>query len=285
MRPATNTILGMAIMLMAMQIVPISDALAKILSGEHGYSASQTAWFRIAISGFFLLPWGISALKPNMGNLWQTIKPHWLRGACWAATTLFFFTAIKQNPLPVSLALLFVAPLFVTVTAPIFLGEHFSRRRLAAAVVGFCGVIIILRPTADFSPSLIWALLSGLCYGAYLMATRHARHGGGGQTAFMTMLTATIIITPFVEWRALSSEHLHLVLAMGMLSAAGHLMIAKSCEYADISKLAPLTYSEMISTMLISYWLFNELPDIVAAIGMILIIAAGIYAAKTSARV
>ena len=275
---------GMALMTLAMQIVPFSDAAAKILGGEHGYPPSQIAWWRVAFSALFLLPFGMRALPSfqNGAAMWRATLPHWPRGACWAGATWFFFAAIQHNPLPSSLALLFVAPLFVAVCAPLFLPEKFSRRSVAAAAFGFVGALIILRPTAeDFSPTLALALLAGLCYGGYLMLTRRAGlRAGGGQTALMTMLAAAVLLAPFVDWQWPEKEHWPLILMMGALSALGHWLIAQSCRRADISKLAPLNYSEMLAAALISVWIFNEVPNATAAIGIAMIVAAGIFTAR-----
>lgn len=275
---------GMLLMALAMQIVPVSDALAKFISGTHGYAAAQTAWARCAFGALFLALFvARGSGVPGPRRWWSALRPHWLRGACWAGATMFYFIAISQNPLPSSLALLFVAPLFVACSAPFFLGERFSPRLLAAACVGFFGVLIIVRPSADgFSPSLLWALMSGLCYGGYLMATRGARMRPA-QTAFMAMVTGGILLLPAAAWtwRAPDMDAWLLMAAMGCVSALGHFLIAKACEKADASQIAPFVYTEMASATALSYFWFRELPDLFAACGIALVIAAGVYAAMS----
>ena len=286
--------LGMGLMTLAMQIVPFSDAFAKLLTGEYGYSPVQTAWARIIFAALFLLPAGASALRPASPRaLLQKIKPHLPRGACWAGATLFFFTALKDNSLAAALSLLFIAPLFVAAIAPFALGEPFSRRRLFALVVGMGGVLIVLRPAADdFSPSLLWALLAGLCYGGYLMAARRAAGGlnedglGGGAATFMTMLAAAILVAPFAlaEWRQPEAAHFAIMALMGGLSAAGHFLITKACEYANASQIAPFNYAEMGGALFAGWLFFGELPAPLTYAGIILIIAAGVYTALHDLR-
>jgi drug/metabolite transporter (DMT)-like permease len=275
----------MALMTLAMQIVPITDAIAKLLTANSGLGVAQVAWARLAVGTLFLLPLGASSLPLRSGKraVWHALRPHWLRGTCWAGASLFFFAAIKDNPLPNALALIFIAPLFVTITAPLLLGEAFSFRCVAASAVGFIGVLIVLRPAADdFSPALSLALVAGLCYGGYIIATRYAQSrsaGGDGHTAFMAMLTAAIISTPlaFLDWQAPTAGDWLLIITMGGLSALGHFTIAKSCKYAGASQVAPFHYTEIIGASTLSWWLFNELPTANTTVGIMLIIAAGIY--------
>ena len=278
------TIWGIALMTLAMQIVPFSDAAAKILTAQHGLGTLQTAWGRIAFSALFLLPLGGAALRlgKGWGGVWRAAKPHWLRGACWVGATVAFFVAIKDNPLPSALALLFVAPLFITATAPLLLGESFSALRLAAVATGFCGVLLVLRPDGEsFSPSLAVALLSGVCYGGYIMATRHAHMAAApsGHIAFMTMAAATCLLTPFVffSWQSPTPAQWGLMAGMGALSALGHFCIAQACQYAEASRLAPFTYTEIIGMTAVSWLFFAELPAASAFAGIALIVAAGVF--------
>lgn len=288
-----NHLRGMMLMFLAMQIVPITDAIAKILTADYGFSPGQTAWARIMISAIFLLPFGYARLKigrdlppsklpllRGIGCFFAILRPHWWRGLFWVGATFFYFAAIRDNPLPNALALLFIAPLFVAAAAPLLLGERFSLSRLVAVIAAFGGVLIVLRPSADsFSPSLALALAAGLCYGGYLMATRRARQNTDGvHTALTAMLTAAILASPLLiaDWKTPSLSAAGLMFAMGGLSALGHYFIAKSCEYADASQLAPFIYSEMIGALLLSYMLFGETPDAVATIGIAIIMAAGL---------
>ena len=282
--------LGMGLMALAMQIVPFSDAAAKILTGAHGYSPAQTAWARIVFAAVFLAP-AAAALRPfgPPRAFWRILKPHLPRGACWAGATVFFFTALKNNSLAASLSLLFVAPLFVYAAAPFALGERFMVRRLPPLAAGLCGALVVLRPAADdFSPSLLWALAAGLCYGGYLMAVRRTGESGlgGGASAFTTMCAAAVLVAPFAlaEWRNPEPAHLGLMALMGGLSAAGHFLIAKACEYADASQIAPFNYTEMGGALLAGWLIFGEFPDSAAFFGIVLIVGAGVFAALQDLR-
>ena len=274
-------------MMLAMQIVPFSDAAAKMLSAEYGMSPLQAAWLRIACSALFLLPMGMSALPKALSAGKHLIKPYCMRGACWAGATAFFFISLRENPLPSALSLLVIAPLFVAATAPVFLGEKFSARGAAASGAGFCGVLVVLSPFGEsFSPSLLWALAAGVCYGGYLMSAKRGGELGGGGATLLTMLAAGVMLAPFAmqEWRTPDGEQWILIAAMGGLSAAGHFMITKSCEYAGASQVAPFHYTEMLGASLASYLFFAELPSPRVYAGAAIIAAAGLYAAAADFR-
>ena len=118
----------------AMQIVPFSDACAKLLTAQYDMPPLQAAWARLVFAALFLLP---ALPRTKFAAAGRLLRPYFLRGACWAGATAFFFAALKENPLPSALALLFVAPLFVAVAAPLLLGESFSARRIAASAAVF----------------------------------------------------------------------------------------------------------------------------------------------------
>ncbi len=284
-----GAVYGMVLMTVAMQIVPFSDGLAKILTGEHGLSPSQTAWGRIFFAALFLAPVARVHTRFRRGgkSFLRLMRPYWLRGACWAGATLCFFAALKSNPLPQALSLLFVSPLFVAIAAPFFLREKFLVSRLGLLLAGFAGVLIVLRPASDdFSPSLLWALGAGLCYGGYLMATRRGGELGAGAGTFMMMLAACILVLPFAaaEWRTPSLLEWSLMGLMGGLSAAGHFLITKSCEHAEASQVAPFNYTEMAGALAVSYLFFGELPLPLDYAGIALIMSAGVGVAVIDGR-
>ena len=268
-------------MTIAMQIVPFSDAIAKILTGQHGFAPSQTAWVRIFFATVFLIPaMGVFApFRHGEKVFWRLMRPYWLRGAFWAGTTLCFFAALKTNPLPQTLSLAFVSPFVVAIAAPLFLHERFLIARLGWLIVGFLGVLIVLRPTADdFSPSLLWAPAAGVCYAGYLITTRFGGGLSAGKATFMMMLAACMLVLPFaiVEWQTPTPWEWCLMALMGGLSAAGHVLITKSCEHAQASQVAPFNYTEMAGALVASYLLFGELPLPIDYAGIALIIAAGV---------
>ena len=272
---------GIALMVLAMQLVAVTDAAAKILSAD--YPVLQISWARCFFQFIFLLPIFLVRHKPRIAAVKiqpRAILRHSIRGGLFAAAMSSFFVAIRDNPIPDSLAVLFISPLFVTAAAPFLLRESFDWRRGAAVVLGFLGVLAVLRPGGDFRPTILFALMAGICYGGYIMATREsARRLPPLLTAFYAMTAAAILMTPFaiLNWTPPDLRGWLIMSLMGLLGAFGHYFIAKSCEFASASLIAPFNYSELICAVLLSYFIFNHFPDGWTWGGILLIVGSGVY--------
>ncbi|HCH23216.1 MAG TPA: hypothetical protein DE179_02860 [Oceanospirillaceae bacterium] len=266
-------------MLAAMVLVPILDIFAKLLSED--YSVIQVTWAR-----FLFHALGLILLLSIMGRRWWKLpKKPWQqfwRSMALTFTTLAFFLAIADNPIPTALALLFVSPLVVALIAPIWLGESFDMRRMVAVVIGFIGVLVVLQPnSATFQPSLLWALVAGFGYAIYLMATRKLSNGGESSlsTLLHTAAGGLVVLTPLMipSWTMPDAQGLAMMAAMGCFAAAGHFLIIKACEYASASQLSPFNYFEIVSATLLSYVLFDFWPDLMVWSGLVIISVSGLY--------
>ena len=284
---------GAALMFAAMQVAPITDALAKLLVVRWEHSAWQVAWARSLLQAAALAPLAfafprgaVAVPAPAAAALRAGCARHAPRGICWAGATLFFFLSLEKNPLPSALALLFVAPVAVTVFAPVFLGEKVRAADIAATVAGFGGAILVLRPGGDFSPSLLFALVAGVCYAGYILLTRRAADGSPARTVFFAGAFAALFLFPFAlwSWQAPTPAALLAALAMGGLSALSHWMIARACDFAPAAALAPLLYTEIIGAAAVSWILLAESPDPAAWGGIAVIIAGGAYVSAARAR-
>ncbi len=271
-------LIGIGFMLGAMSVVPLLDVLAKILSDS--YHPMQIAWSRFAFHTLWLLPllyW--RKLKwwraPNRAGF------HLLRSLMLALATLFFFTAIKTNPIPNALTLLFVSPLVVAALAPIFLGEKFDLYIGAGVLIGFFGVVIVLQPnTEEFKPTLLYALVAGFCYALYIITTRKLSHSGSPLlTLFYTAIVGTIALGPLAlsVWKEPDLTGVLMASAMGLVAAISHFMIIKAFEYASASELSPFNYFEIVVAIILSYIVFKFIPTKVATLGLVIIILSGLF--------
>lgn len=277
---------GIAVMIAAMILVPQLDVCAKLLSAQ-GMPVLQVTWARFFFHFIALAPLvslrGYKWWKPPSG-----LGGHLARGAFIALAAIFFFAAIADNPIPDSLALLFVAPLIVAASAPFLLGEAFDPRRAAAAVVGFSGVLVVLRPFGEsFAPTLLFALAAGVCYAAYIMAARRAAAKTPPLlTVFYTSVFGLVFLSApaFANWVWPDARAWGLMMLMGIFAAAGHYCITKACELARASVVAPFNYMEMIAAVITSWLIFDHFPDARTWLGIAIITASGIYISATQWR-
>ena len=268
---------GIILMLGAMSVVPMLDVIAKILS--ESYPVIQVAWARFAFHTLWLLP----LLYWKKLRWWQMPKQrgfHLLRSLMLTLATLFFFTAIKTNPIPNALTLLFVSPLIVAMLAPFVLGERFDIFIGVGVLIGFVGVVIVLQPdTAQFRPSLVYALVSGFCYALYIITTRKLTLSGAPLlTLFYTAIVGTLVLGPMAasDWVVPDLVGSLMAAAMGLVAAISHFMIIKAFEYSTASELSPFGYFEIIVAMILSFFVFSFVPTYEAVVGLIIIISSGL---------
>jgi drug/metabolite transporter (DMT)-like permease len=282
-------LVGIALMIAAMQVVSLNDALAKIL--VLSLPVAFVAAMRPITQSMFLLGHvGVSRGPLRMRELAN--KVHVLRGFLWWLATVLFFYAIQDSDIPVVLALFFAGPLFVALSAPLFLREPFEARFVIAAGVGFIGALIILWPSgATYTPKMPVALLSGISYSGYLMATRHVsqrRNLSATEIALGAGIWASLLSLPLAVWQLseaadnLNAQLILLICGMGFLSALGHWLIAMASQRVSATNLAPYTYTELFGAIVASLVIFGTLPSSGAWLGIALICGGGVWAALKS---
>ena len=166
--PVQHTEKAMALMIIAMLVVPAMDAIAKWLSSS--ISAGQVVWCRFAFQTLLLFPFFLA----TRGQFVLRDMPiHAMRGGLMVFGTVVFFTALKHLPIADAIAIFFVEPLILTLMAALFLGEKIGWRRLTAVVVGFLGALIVIRPNFEvFGWPAMLPLVSAMTFSVYLIITR-----------------------------------------------------------------------------------------------------------------
>ena len=265
----------------AWMIVPIMDAFAKHLSSS--MDVFQIAWARYFFSAFFTLSLMIIFYRKTI--VWsKNPKLQLLRGFVLAFSTLCFFYSISVISLPKALTLAFVAPITCTAFSPIFLNEKVGIRRWSAVLVGFLGVLIVIRPGfIEVNLATLAAVSCGICYGFYFIITRKL---STSDNSLLTLLFTSVVgllimsvITPYV-WVKPSLNEWIIMALIGLIASVAHLFIIISLKYADASKLAPLGYTEIITNIIISYYFFHELPDNWTYLGLFIIVLSGLYISR-----
>ena len=210
-----------------------------------------------------------------------------LRGAMLATVATCFMTALIWMPLAEATAIYFTAPLLMVTLSPWLLGERVQRSRWVAVTVGFGGMLLIVRPGNQL-PLLgtVLMAIAAVCYAVFQLLTRRlaALVPSPVQYAYTALvcLVVTAIPAPFF-WPA-QPVPLHdvlLLLAGGACSAAAQLMLLAAFERVEASTLAPLNYLQLLLAVAISSLWFHKPPDALATAGIALILAAGIYLARS----
>ena len=267
--------------LLAWVMLPIMDGFAKYLSSD--LPVLQITWARYFFTVAFTLPIMFFFFRKNL--VW-TDKPklQLIRGLILLTANVCFFYSISIISLAKALTLAFIAPLIVTAFSPIFLGEKVGFRRWSAVLIGFIGSMVVIRPGfVEINLASLAALGTGVMYGFYLIITRKLSSSDNPLlTLLLTGVVGAIIISfvmPFV-WIKPTLNQWSMMAAIGIFACVGHLFIILSLKYADASKLAPFSYFEIVTNIIIGYYFFSDFPDKWTFLGLFIIILSGIYISR-----
>ena len=267
--------------LLAWVMLPIMDGFAKYLSAE--LPVLQITWARYFFTVVFIFPLMLFFFKKYL--VW-TDKPklQLIRGLILLTANISFFYSISVISLPKALTLAFVAPLVVTAFSPFFLGESVGYRRWAAVIIGFIGSLVVIRPGfLEINLASLAALGTGIMYGFYLIITRKLSTSDNPLlTLLLTGVVGAIIATTFMPfvWVSPTFNQWSIMAAIGLFACIGHLFIILSLKYADASKLAPFSYFEIVTNIIIAYYFFGDFPDSWTFLGLIIIVFSGIYISR-----
>ena len=276
---------GILLFLIAWTFIPIMDGIAKYLSST--IPVMQIVWARYFFTCIIVIPIIINIYKKNFlyseNYLLQIFRGSFLVGA-----TICFFFAISFIPLAEALALAFVYPLFIILLSPFLLQENINIKQLLIVVIGFIGVLFIIKPGfIKFNLIYILPIGTGLFYSLYMIFTgKLASNDTPLKTLAFTGIVGFLSVSlfqPFIWIHPTLTEWL-LMLAMGTVATAGHFLIILSFRYAKASTLAPFSYWEIITNIIIGYYFFGNIPDKWSWLGIVIIIGSGIYILAQSTK-
>lgn len=270
---------GALFMLAAILAFSVMDATIKWLAAT--YPVMHIVFFR---NFFAFIPIGLmlAARKDGLAALrTRNWKGHLIRAALGLASMILFFNAFALMPLAEVVAIAFSAPLFITALSMPLLGERVGPRRWAAVVVGFVGVLIILRPGTElFQPAAFLPLTASLFLALAMLQVRLLTRTETNIALMLYMTLAGALATaPFLMsgWVRPTGFDWGLIVGMGVIGGTAQYLLTQAFRKAPASLIAPLEYSGILWAGLFGYWLFGEVPDRWVFVGAAVVIASGLY--------
>ena len=259
-------------------LLPFMDGIAKYLSTEIHFV--QVVWGRYFFMLLVSFPLALMFFRKEI-KFPQSISVQLFRSFFLFLSTVFFFYAISIISLAEALTLAFISPIIVTILSIFFLNEKVGIHRWTAVVIGFLGVLLIIRPGfLEINFASLSALAAGITYAFYIIYTRKLSFT---DSAIVTLLFTGVvgcifisIIVPFY-WTNLDTRQLLLLISLASIGMLGHFLIILSLRLGEASKLAPLGYFEISTNILVGYAFFGDLPDLWIYLGLSLIVFSGIY--------
>jgi drug/metabolite transporter (DMT)-like permease len=277
-------VIAIALMVGAMVLFSAGHGLVRFASDElHSF---QIGFLRSVFGLIFLLPiilkgWDFSDLRVKRPKL------HIIRGALSAINTLAWFTAIAIMPLGEAVALNFTSPLFATLLAAIFLGEAVRARRWTATIVGFIGVLIVVRPGGEtVQLGAILALGSALSIAVNVLLIRVMSQEDSTRAIVTTFNLAIVFFTlipAVVVWIWPSPLMWAVTFAVGVTTTVAHLMLTKAMSLTEASAIVPLEFIRLPLAVLIGLVWFSEILDVWTILGATTIGCSAVYIARREA--
>jgi len=263
-------------MLAAMFCFASMDAAVKHL--VQIYPTVQVIWARF----FFHLLLLVVIFARRIPTIVRTVNPRLqiLRSVLMIVTTGLFFSGLIFVPLADAASMMLVSPLIVTALSMPILKEPVGPRRWAGVVVGFCGALIIVRPTGDLQLATLLPLCAAGTYAVYQISTRFLSQSDPVLTTlFYTAALGAILpafAMPFV-WQAPTPEHWAMMAFSGLCGGVGHFAVIRALTAAPAATVAPFSYTSILWATLYGFVLFGNFPDHWTITGAAIIVASGLY--------
>lgn len=195
--------------------------------------------------------------------------------------TACMFIALGLMPLADAVAITFAGPLLIVVLSATFLREAVGPRRWTAVIVGFIGMLVIIRPGAGaFQFAALLPVAVAFFYALYQIITRLISHRSDPlnmltYTALVGALAMSVIV-PF-DWQTPTVQQWLMLIAAGFLGGLGHYAIIKAYERSEAALVAPFAYTEIVWATTLGWLAFGDFPDLFTFVGTAIIIASGLY--------
>ncbi|MBL0845940.1 DMT family transporter [Pseudomonas mediterranea] len=273
---------GIALCLTSMLVFASQDGITKFLVKE--FSVAQLLMVRYWV--FVVCVVGYLAWKGELRGAVRSKLPglQVVRSLLALGEAAIFGWGLKYLGLADCHALFAVFPLLTLALAGVFLGEFIGLRHWVAALVGFVGTLVILRPGFGiFDPAALIPLLAATTFAVYNLLSRRISQTDSFATNMLYMaVIGAIASTCFgvPAWQAPTPAQWGLLGVYAVAGMTGHLLLIKALEFAPAAVLQPFNYSLLVFATLVGLLVFGEFPDLHTIAGGLLILAGGIYAVR-----
>jgi drug/metabolite transporter (DMT)-like permease len=250
------------------------NAIVKYLG--QALPSSEAAFLRYALGLVFLLP----MLRPILRNRYtlRSLSMFGARGVVHGLGVMLWFYAMARIPIAEVTAINYLAPVYVTIGAAVFLGEKLALRRIVAVLVALLGVGVIVRPgfAAVSSGELAMLAVAVFFAASYLIAKKLADEAPASVVVAMLSITVTIALAPMAAavWVTPQWHEVIWLLIVAAFATAGHLCMTHAFRLAPVTVTQPVTFLQLIWATAIGAIWFNEPVDIWVVTGGVIVIAA-----------
>ena len=259
-------------------LITSNDAITKWIAAD--YPVSQMLCARGSSILLLILPVLIWK-KGRFGLQIHHRGAHLMRGLLSVTSATLFITGLQFLPLVDAVTLTFAGPLFLTAMAPYLLAEQIGWRRWVAVLVGFFGVVLMLKPGTEALRLVALLPLGAALMEAFRDVLTRRMSSTESSIAMVTVTTAVIVAVSLLSapfgWTVMAWGDLALLALAGALFAAAHFLVIEALRYAQAAVVIPFRYSAVIWALLLGLVLWGDVPDYWTMVGTVLVISSGIY--------
>jgi drug/metabolite transporter (DMT)-like permease len=266
--------------LIAAGLLTVMGAMVKHLGKE--IPPIQIVFFRSLVTIAVVMPivvrsgWaGFHTKRPGM---------HLFRGLMGTLGMVCVFYAFANLPLAETIAIVFSRPLFAVWLAILFLGETVGWRRITAALVGFAGVLVMVRPgSAAFDPASLYAVTAAVTAGsiAVIIKKMSATESTSSIILWFSVSSAVLTAIPAIAvWVPATPVQWGYLILIGIVGSTGMVALTKGFSTGETSFVTPFDYSRLLYATALGFFIFGETPDVWSVVGALIIVSSGYYIAR-----
>jgi len=275
----SNIYKGIILILTATLCIVLMNTCAKMSSQAHG--PIEMVFFRGLTALGLLIPYMLLT-RPRSIFKTKRIKAHLFRAVAGNLGVGFVFWAYSLLPMADATSLLFAAPLFVTMLSPLLLDEKVDRYRWYAVIVGFGGILLIVKPSSEIlsNPASLIALAAALCMALVDIALRNlGRTDEPLTTVFYFILIGVLISGPYTLFYGSLPDTgiLPWIIGIGIFAAIQQVAKTTAYRFAEVSLLAPYTYSSIVWATLTGWIFWRDFPALTVLMGTALVIGSNLF--------
>ena len=273
---------GILLAIIAMAAFSSGDAVVKHVAQT--YPLPQLLWIRYLILSVLVI--GMAIYREGPGGVIRISRSNNLplqifRSIFLVGEAFLFTLSFKLLPIADVHAIVAVAPIFVTALSALWLKEKVGLRRWSAVLVGFAGVMIILRPGFEgFNQLLLLPLAAATAFAFYQILLRiSSRYDDGQVSQFYTGIVPLIAVTFLVPFFWIQPDFYGWIalIAGGIFISLGHLFLIFAFQYATPSAVQPFNYTLLVWATLFGWLFYKELPDSWTIFGALIVVSSGLY--------
>jgi len=276
----SDNIRGALLMMGSMAAFTLNDACMKALGGE--LPLAQAIFLRGVGTTvlMYFLALGMGGLKLRLPpGQWTLIA---LRTLTEIGAAYFFLAALFNMPIANASAIMQVLPLSITLAGALFLREAVGWRRLIAILIGFAGVLLIVRPGfTGFTVYSLYALAAVvLVTGRDLLARGLSSEVPTMTVAFVNAIAVMVVFgvaSLFSDWAPISGRAIWQLAGASVLIIGGYVFSVSAMRVGEIAVIAPFRYTSLLTALVLGFAVFGEWPDLITLLGSAIVVATGVY--------